>query len=395
MKNFNKIFRVMFVSAIATQHQYAIAASPKNDQQYDITYSHPTALVMSPVDAVSQPSQDPKKQLSFLYAGISPTITNLQDPNLNNVLDECFPSSGSNPKSAFIGGVLAYLAPKLVGLFIKEVDKGLEKELEKYSQTHKKSVSISPYKSNLEFKSPCFRYTRFTEIKRTEKTTKKVSSTRNVEFDFIGQWRIADNQYTQVRPLRLYMRTPSVPNDADLVSIALSTKVNGVWRNSNEGRSAEIFHAIVLKEKIKKPAGLKNKRVDQVSATQGWTKGLHYYDLNDDYSWEKIEALPIIPYSEGHSPDSAIAKLEISVAEVGDGKRKKTLKFLSKSLKLFEDDLTSVLEEAAKGIFEKEAPEVDDTQYFCATFTSSPSSEEGVVGHIEWDDSGDQCPDPL
>ena len=165
-----------------------------------------------------------------------------------------------------------------------------------------------------------------------------------------------------------------------------------MWRDVNEGRSAEIFQSIVMKEKVKKPAEFKKKKVDPQTLNTGWTKGLHYFDLDDSSSWNKIEALPIISYSKGRSPESAIAKLEINVAEVGDGKRKKTLKFLRKSLKFFEDDLTSVLEEAAKGIFEKDTPEVDETKHFCATFTSAPSNEDGVIGQLQWNDSGEECP---
>lgn len=395
MKYGTVFIRFFLASAAFLQCQAAVAGSPDDKPKFRTEYSNPTALVMSPVDEVQNASQNPDEQLSFLYAGIPASLVNLQDSKASILLDECFPPSEGANSSAFIGSVLAYLAPKLVGLFIKEVDKELEKELEKYSQTHKKSLSISPYKSNLEVKSPCFRYTRFTEIKRTNKETKVVQSNRVIEFDFIGQWRVADEQFMQIRPLRFYMRNPSVPMDADVVSIALSVKANGVWRNLNEGRSEDIFQTIVMKEKVKKPAELKAKNVDSETSIMGWTKGMHYFDLSAASSWEKIEALPILPYSKNRSPESAIAKLEISVAEVGDGRKKKTLKFLRKSLKFFEDDLTSVLEEAAKGIFEKEAPVVDDTKYYCATYTATPSNEDGVLGQLQWNDSGDECPSPL
>jgi len=139
---------------------------------------------------------------------------------------------------------------------------------------------------------------------------------------------------------------------------------------------------------------LKVKSPAPSDVNMGWSKGMHFYKRvtgDGKSNWTEKQALPIMPYSAGFAPDRAIANLEISVAEVGDGRRKKTLKALRKGLKFFNDDLTSVLEEAAKGIFEKEEPPVDETNYFCATFTTVESDQDGVVGEIEWNDSGDRC----
>ena len=72
-------------------------------------------------------------------------------------------------------------------------------------------------------------------------------------------------------------------------------------------------------------------------------------DFNDD-TWEDVIRLPIIPYSKGMSPGLAEATFQISVTEVGDGARKKILRLADKGLNLFEDDITSALEEAATGL---------------------------------------------
>ena len=397
------VFKIFFGLVALAQFQLASAGSPERVSTSGVDCSklsknqkcsNPTTLIVSPV------SQTPKDQLSFFYAGIPNSLIDLQDSNVSKLVGECFSSPQQQPKAAFLTPIVAFIAPKLVGLFVDEVNKGLEKELEKYSQTHKQTISFSPYKNsvgtNLDMKHSCFRYTRFIEfVTTTEEANDKESksSIREIEFDFIGQWQVTNNQFIQIRPLRLYMRSPSVPNDATEISLAISAKANSVWRNLNEGKTGEIFQAVILTEKVKKPEDLKEKNVNSSTRNRGWTKGLHHYDISDKYKWEKIEALPILPYSQGETPDTAITKLEINVAEVGEGKRQKTLKLLQKSLKFFEDDLTSTLEEAAKGIFEEETPVVDDTQDFCATFTTPPTETEGVIGHIQWNDSG-ECPTP-
>lgn len=402
-----------------------------------------SALILT--DSVKN-SNELKEQLSFLYNGLPKKYVvntkKFEDANLDARTDLtkmvandlvsgeairriCFPVSSKPDKtSRFIVSILTFLAPKLIGLFVKEVDKRLEKEIAKYSKTHKKSVSIRPYKdsNNFELKSPCFRYTRFKEKQYNlpvQNNIRKVQSERELEFDFIGQWRVLEGQHIRIRPLRIYMETPIVPKDSKKVSLAISAKVNAVWRNDNVGRSEEVFNTIVLRDKFKNPT---NK-------TTSWSQGLKFYnlteqrmksslvgqdetqsntkgiltdnkgiplkfirkELNSYKSWADFTALPIIPYSKNSDPETAIANLEISVAEVGSGAKKSVLKLAQQGLSLFEDDVTTVLEEAAVGFLETDVPAVNTPEKYCATFTSILSDDGVLEGSAEWTGGNETC----
>ena len=170
-------------------------------------------------------------------------------------------------------------------------------------------------------------------------------------FDFVGQWRVSNDQHLQVRPLRVYFGDTAAPSKSKEVSLSVAAKVDGIWREENSGRSEEIFDVVVLTEKFNRVS----KR------DKAWKSPLKFYNLTnednnayiDDFNndtWDDVIRLPIIPYSKGMSPGVAEATFQLSVTEVGDGARKKILRLANKGLNLFEDDVTSALEEAATGL---------------------------------------------
>ena len=423
----HKLFLSTFILSVSIA-QSAFSSGANDDktniQKPDKTLSV-SALILTDRAKISY---NENKKLEFLNNGLPKKYKTLNPDDALNaeaIKKICFPSVEVTPnRSNFIAPVIAFLAPKLIGLFVKEVDKGIEKEIAKYSKTHKKNVSIRPYlkSDNFELKSPCFRYSRFTEKQyiETSEKVRKVVSKRDLEFDFIGQWKIHEGQHIRMRPLRLFVKSPNVPQDAKKVSLAISAKVDAVWRSDNEGKTGEVFNTIILTEKLNKPE----------DGNESWTNGLKYYnisenktqkverlqpngntsitevietdgngvplkvireDLNSNKSWASFPALPIIPYSKDNEPETAIASLEISVAEVGDGARKKILKLAKKSLSLFEDDITSVLEEAAEELLEDEAPVVDTPDKYCATFTSILSEDGTLQGSAEWTGGNETC----
>ncbi|WP_427452846.1 hypothetical protein [Litorimonas sp. WD9-15] len=341
----------------------------------------------------------------------------------------CFPQDpgiNTSTKSFSVAPILAFLAPKLIGLFVKEVDKGLEKEISEYSAVHSQKVSIRPYAASGNFKleSNCFRYSRFTEsVYALDKNAKisKAESKRELEFDLIAQWRLIGGQQIRIRPLRLYIASPAVPKDSDKLNIAISAETKAVWRSGNEGKSGDVFNSIILKDEYFKPEG----------ETEIRTNGLKFYNLiehrtkdekhknengeyntrsvpvyykdtkipimqimkkpNSNKAWSKFEPLPIIPYSDEPLGYLSTASLKISVAEVGDGARKKVLKLARKGLGIFKDDITSVLEEAAKGLLENEAPVIDTIEKYCATFSATVDEDGNLSGGAEWTEGNQTC----
>lgn len=430
--------------SLCLSSSYANAQTKKNEPKPDKTLKVSALILTEGVKDYSNTVEQFHEQFKFLNNGLPSNLrkggnvgssTDLDSLTSNDDLQTeairrlCFPSSGDSPaRPKIIGPIAAFLAPHLIGLFVKEVDKGLEKEIAKYSTTHSKKVSIRPYAEDaddidLRVRSSCFRYSRFTEkqyITPQSNGTSLIESKRELEFDFIGQWKVHEGQHFRVRPLRLYVKSTSVPKNSKKVGIAISAKTNAVWRNDNEGRSSDIFNTIVLKENLKHPN-------DKNTA---WTKGLKFYnlteskfkeiartdangllvverliqvdennkplkfirkDLNSNASWSDFPALQIIPYSEDDDPSRASASLEISVAEVGSGARKKVLKLSRKGLGTFKDDITSVLEEAASELLEDEAPVVNTPDKYCATFTSILSEDGTLDGSAEWTGGNETC----
>ncbi len=359
-----------------------------------------STLIMS--DSVDQSDN----QSIYLNFGIPNNLITQNTVNTQAIENTCFPTpeggSGATRPKSIIGSALAFLAPKLIGLFVKEVDKGLEKEIEKYSAVHSKKIMIEPYATtenkDLRLSSNCFRYSKFTESYTDQKSNGVITRTskRNLDLDFIGQWSVIDNNHIRIRPLRLYVDTPAVPKDSDELSLAISAKASGVWRDENVGKSEDIFNTIVLKDKLTKP-----------NENDGsWTNVLKFYKLEfkDDTSedWSKFQALPILPYSKEASSlsrpaseqikiEDTIASLEISVAEVGDGARKDILKLAKKGLGIFKDDITSVLEEAASELLEKETPVIDTVEKFCATFSAVVDGDGNLTGGAEWTPNNETC----
>ena len=383
---------------------FALLASPaygqsgKKKKKKLVSEATTSALILSESVTAADGVQ---KQLEFLNTGLPQHLQSSFKDQADLVRQICFPDiykpegNGNFRPQGFVSSVLGFLAPKLIGLFVKEVDKSLEKEIAKYSATHSKKITVRPYKNSEDFEmaSPCFRYSRITEKQYDQKIDKDAytrSSERTLDFDFIGQWHITDGQHIRIRPLRLYVKNPAVKKNSDEVSLAISAKSSAVWREDNAGRSGDVFNTIILKEKLIKPT----------EDNLPWTKGLKFYkvtsegggdNLNSREAWSQFQPLPIIPYSEDFPEHSAIGSLEISVAEVGDGAEKKILELAQKGLGLFKDDITSVLEEAAEGLLEKDEPVIETVEKYCATFTSTVDEDGTMIGTAQWTAGNETC----
>lgn len=302
--------------------------------------------------------------LETIYSSVSDEHSNEILWRLCNGLETTKPD-GTQSNPALIGTVIGLIAPELIGLFVGEVNEQLEDKIAKYTVTHRASQRINPYveknngqdveknsgqispiDTNLETAASCFRYSRYSNKDKVDGFEPK---TDELLFDFLGQWRVSENQGLQIRPLRVFFGETAAPKKSKKVSFSINAKADAVWRDDNIGRSEEIFNIVIVTD-----------QVNRDKANNKWDTPLRYYNLMnvdgsnykdfDNSDWNSLTRLPIIPYSKGMSPGKTETTFEISITEVGDGARKRILRLASKGLNIFEDDITSALEEAASGL---------------------------------------------
>lgn len=254
----------------------------------------------------------------------------------------------TQPKAFLPPTVFAFLAPTLGKLAGKLIDKGstyvvnkiddaLTKELEKYTATYQAGVNDAFYRKsggNLVLKSNCFRMSRIETIKEEGKEDRQ-----ELAMDFIGQFRLVDQDAIQVRPLRLFVKKPLAKSKdkkgAREFGISLSLKADATWRSAKKhGQSLNDALSVALAtEKFKLDD-------DNTFYYKNYLKG-----VKGESGWNKSRYQKIIP----HSPEGkSFAYLEVSVAEVG--KAPWILKTLQKYVSGHKNDLTERLIAAAQKV---------------------------------------------
>ena len=296
----------------------------------------------------------------FLWSGLD---ENFKTKGLGEKLTEQCTAYPAQQPPQFLG-VLSFLIGPLINIVLDEVKSSLDKELEKYSAEYSGSKQVQFYTEDststaLKQRWRCVRFTRIKSVDVTKSDNEAVRSiVRSVDVDLLAQVRLSgDGSSLQVRPLRFFVAQPSAKGTK--MGYAIGMKTDVVWRENSEGKDEENFNVVLLKHKLQK-------------SDNHWMKEPIYIVEKEDKSvfkkWDRYSALPIFSFSE-QSPKSSYVTLKITVAEVGDGDGKRTLKAIRKLFGAVQSDLASLLTEAAKELINPPEPEVEpEPKKLCGSF---------------------------
>ncbi len=253
-----------------------------------------------------------------------------------------FEACGFDPNAELaplVAGALATVAGYVIGeaidFFVREIENSLKKELEKYTATYGAASVFDFYDAQRSRVSgePTLQFSCF-------RLTRRIG--QKVAFDFVGGFRILNQEVLELRPLRLYVAEPDAESIEDngkkKYGLSVVLKADAIWRQDNSGRSAkDVLNHTVLKESFSLPD-------DEGNAS-------FYRSYVGDRS-KRIKA-PLVPwsaYGENEYGGNSTS-MRVSVAEVGNAPW-----LLEKGLALFKGvsgDISKQLKDAATAAFKK------------------------------------------